>query len=119
MLYGFRPAPPLPQTGARCLTLRASSEPLAKLVGANGRSLWASWLMGLDPSDADVRDIALAIDVSGGVPCISWDPALPDRTYTLYGCDALAPYAPWYVVPTNKLETTSARFFRLSIGQHP
>ena len=94
-------------------------EPIAKLVGANGRSLWANWLMGLDPSDADVRDIALAIDVSGGVPCISWDPALPDRTYTLYGCDALAPYAPWYVVPTNKLETTSARFFRLSIGQQP
>ena len=92
-------------------------EPLAKLVGANGRSLWANWLLGLDPANADVRDIALSIDVSAGVPRISWDPALPDRTYTLYGRDDLSPVAAWYVVPTNELDTTSARFFRLSIDQ--
>ena len=42
--------------------------PLANLVGANGRSLWASWLLGLDPANADVRDIALSIDLSAGVP---------------------------------------------------
>ena len=91
-------------------------EPLAKLVGANGRSLWASWLIGLDPSDADVRDIALSIDMSGGVPRISWVPDLPDRSYAIYGCDELSSAASWYVVPTNELDTTSARFFRLSIG---
>lgn len=92
-------------------------EPLAKLVGANGRSLWASWLLGLDPANADVRDITLSIDVSAGVPRISWDPALPDRAYTLYGRDDLSPVAAWYVVPTNELDTTAARFFRLSIDQ--
>ena len=92
-------------------------EPLAKLVGANGRSLWANWLLGLDPADADVRDITLAIDISSGVPRISWDPALSDRTYTLYGCDYLSPAASWYAVPTNELDTTSARFFRLAIDQ--
>ena len=92
---------------------------LAKLVGANGRTLWASWLMGLDPADAEVSDIALAIDVSGGVPRVSWDPALPGRAYTLYGCDEISTSASWYVVPTNELGTTSARFFRLSIGQQP
>ena len=92
-------------------------EPLAKLAGANGRSLWANWLLGLDPANADVRDIALSIDVSAGVPRISWDPALPDRTYTLYGCDSLSPDASWYAVSTNELDTTSARFFRLSIDQ--
>ena len=92
---------------------------LAKLVGANGRTLWASWLMGLDPADAEVSDIALAIDVSGGVPRVSWDPALPGRAYTLYGCDEISTSASWYVVPTNELDTTSARFFRLSIGQQP
>ena len=92
-------------------------EPLAKLAGANGRSLWVNWLLGLDPADADARDIALSIDISAGVPRISWDPALPGRTYTLYGCDSLSPAASWYAVPTNELDTTSARFFRLAIDQ--
>jgi hypothetical protein len=92
-------------------------EPLAKLVGANGRSLWANWIIGLDPSDAAVRDIALSIDMSGGSPRISWVPDLPDRTYTLLGCDDLSSAASWRVVPTNELDTTSARFFRLSISQ--
>ena len=92
-------------------------EPLAKLAGANGRSLWASWLLGLDPANADVRDIAMSIDLSSGVPRVSWDPVLPGRTYTLYGCDCLSPVASWYAVPTNELATTSARFFRLSVGQ--
>ena len=92
-------------------------EPLAKLVGANGRSLWASWILGLDPANADVRDIALSIDISSGVPRISWDPVLAGRTYTLYGCNCLSPAASWYPVPTNELDITSARFFRLSVSQ--
>ena len=92
-------------------------EPLAKLVGANGRTLWASWILGLDPANADVRDISLSIDLSLGVPRVFWSPVLPDRTYTLYGCDSLSPAASWYAVPTNELDTTSARFFRLSIDQ--
>ena len=90
---------------------------IANFVGANERSLWASWLLGLDPADADVRDVALSIDLSSGSPRISWHPGLPDRTYTLYGCDALAPSASWYPVSTNELDATSARFFRLSVGQ--
>ena len=64
-----------------------------------------------------MRDIALSIDLSSGVPRVSWNPVLSDRTYTLYGCDCLSPVASWYAVPTNELATTSARFFRLSIGQ--
>ena len=92
-------------------------EPLAKLVGANGRSLWASWILGLDPANADVRDITMSIDLSAGVPRVSWDPVLSGRTYTLYGCDYLSPSASWYAVSTNELDTTSARFFRLAVGQ--
>jgi len=64
-----------------------------------------------------VRDIALSIDLSSGVPRISWDPVLPGRTYTLYGCDSLSPATSWYAVPTNELDTTSARFFRLVVEQ--
>lgn len=92
---------------------------LAKLVGANGRTLWASWILGLDPADPEARDISLSIDLAAGVPRISWEPALPGRAYTLYGCDSLSSAASWYVVPTNALGTTSARFFRLAIGQQP
>ena len=103
-------------SAATCFNGTYGFDSLAKLVGANGRTLWASWLLGLDPADAEVRDIALAIDVSGGVPRVFWDPALPGRMYTLYGCDSLSSAASWYVVPTNELDTTSARFFRLSIG---
>ena len=91
-------------------------EPLARLVGANGRSLWASWLLGLDPADPMARDIVLSIDFAAGVPRISWSPSLPGRTYTLYGCDTLSS-ASWYPVSTNELEASSARFFRLSISQ--
>ena len=91
--------------------------PVANLVGANGRSRWASWLLGLDPDDADKRDIALSIDLSAGSPRISWEPSLPSRTYTLYGRDSISAASPWYVVSTNELDTTSARFFRLSIGR--
>ena len=103
-------------SAATCFNGTYGFDSLAKLVGANGRTLWASWLLGLDPADAEVRDIALGIDVSGGVPRVFWDPALPGRMYTLYGCDSLSSAASWYVVPTNELDTTSARFFRLSIG---
>ena len=105
------------QAAARHFNETYGFEPLAKLVGANGRSLWANWLLGLDPANADVRDIMLSINFSSGVPRVSWDPAIPDRTYTLYGCDSLSPDASWYAVSTNELDTTSARFFRLSIDQ--
>ena len=106
-----------PHTAAKYFNETYGFESLAKLVGANGRTLWANWLIGLDPLDADVRDIALSIDVSSGVPRVSWEPVLAGRAYTLYGCDSLSSATSWYAVPTNELATTSARFFRLSIGQ--
>ena len=104
-------------SATKCFNETYGFESLAKLVGANGRTLWASWILGLDPANADVRDISLSIDLPLGVPRVFWSPVLPDRTYTLYGCDSLSPAASWYAVPTNELDTTSARFFRLSIDQ--
>lgn len=106
-----------PNSAAKYFNGTYGFEPLANLVGANGRSLWASWMLGLDPSDPEARDISLSLDFAAGVPRISWEPALPGRTYTLYGCDALSPSASWYPVQTNELGTSSARFFRLSVGQ--
>ena len=108
-----------PHPAAKYFNETYGFESLAKLVGANGRTLWASWLLGLDPADADARDISLSIDVSSGVPRVSWNPVLSGRTYSLHGCDSLSPAASWYAVPTNELDTTSARFFRLTVGLHP
>ncbi|MBR2488458.1 MAG: hypothetical protein IKB52_05020, partial [Kiritimatiellae bacterium] len=71
---------------------------------------------GLDPADPRARDIVFSIEFPAVVPRISWSPSLPGRTYTLYGCDTLSS-ASWYPVSTNELDASSARFFRLSIGQ--
>jgi len=95
----------------------ATFGPAAAFVGANGRSFWASWLLGLDPANAAVRDIELAIDMSGGVPQIDWSPRIEGRTYTLYGRDSLAPGEPWRVVDKENPGADGAQFFRVSIGQ--
>ena len=61
--------------------------------------------------------VSRLIDISAGSPRISWEPSLPGRTYTLYGRDSISVDEAWRVVSTNELDTTSAQFFRLSIGR--
>ena len=63
----------------------------ANLVGANGRTLWTSWLAGFDPSDPSAN--------------------------VLWGRDGLSPTDMWSIVQPAELETTSARFFKVSVGQ--
>ena len=90
----------------------------AGLVGANGRSLWASWLAGLDPDDPASRDLVVSIDLSTGEPRIGWTPDLGDaRAYTLWGRDSLAPSDGWRAVDPSAPSATGARFFRVSVGQ--
>ncbi len=90
----------------------------ANLVGANGRSLWASWLAGFDPSDPSDNALSLSIDMTGGSPSLSWSPDLgADRSYTIWGRDGLSPSSAWRVVPQSELDTTSAKFFKVSVGQ--
>jgi C1A family cysteine protease len=89
----------------------------AGLVGANGRSLWASWLAGFDPSDPASRDLVVSIDLEGGEPRIGWTPDLGDaRAYTLWGRDSLAPSDGWRAVDPAAPSATGARFFRVSVG---
>ena len=89
----------------------------AGLVGANGRSLWASWLAGLDPDDPASRDLVVSIDLEGGEPRIGWTPDLGDaRAYTLWGRDSLAPSDGWRAVDPAAPSATGARFFRVSVG---
>ena len=85
------------------------------LVGVNGRSLWASYLAGLDPADPDSCELEVSISVTNNVPYISWKPDLGDkRKYTLYGTESLS-LTNWQ--PVDDLMTTSAKFFKVSVGQ--
>ena len=85
------------------------------LVGLNGRSLWASYLAGLDPADPDGDDLEIHIAVTNGVPYLSWKPDLgAARKYTLYGTESLS-LPNWQ--PVDDLMMTSAKFFKVSVGQ--
>ena len=87
----------------------------AHIVGANGRTLWANWLAGLDPSNPN-DDFTLSIAVTNGVPSLSWTPDLGDaRTYTIWGCRDLPPAGGWSEVPKDKLSTTTNRFFKVTL----
>ena len=87
--------------------------PAAAFVGANGRTLWANWLWGLDAANPDSRDVELSIDMSGAAPKVDWSPKVAGRTYTLYGRDSLSVSDGWRTVSTSDLG--SARFFRLGV----
>ena len=88
----------------------------AGMLGANGRTLWASWLTGLDPDDPDATDLQLSIAVTNSVPYLSWTPNLDARrSYTVYGTTALGPDGVWEAV--GDLATTTNRFFKVAVGQ--
>jgi len=89
----------------------------ANVVGANGRTLWANWLIGLDPGDSSTSDLELYIAVTNDVPSLSWTPDLSAaRTYTILGCRDLPPAGGWSVVPKAELPTTTNRFFKVTVG---
>lgn len=86
----------------------------ANLTGANGRTLWESWLAGFDPSDEDGGEFTLSISISDGSPSLSWSPDLGDmRTYTVYGTRSLGDE--WFEV--DDPGASEARFFKVEIGQ--
>ena len=89
----------------------------AGLVGANGRSLWASWLAGLDPDDPDDAELVASISITNGVPRLGWTPDLGDRRrYTVWGIDALDSTNGWRAVDPADPGATGARFFKVSVG---
>ncbi len=88
------------------------------LVGANGRSLWTSWLAGLDPSDPDDTELVATISVEGGEPRIGWSPDLGSaRAYKVWGKDALGSGEEWREVDQGDPGATGAKFFKVSVGQ--
>ena len=91
-----------------------SFEPLAGLVGANGRSLWASYLAGFDPANPDDGEFAVSISVTNNVPYLEWKPNLGSRTYTIYGTETLS--SPnWQ--PVDDLADTNAKFFKVKVSR--
>ena len=87
------------------------------LVGANGRSLWTSWLAGLDPSADENAEFTVSIDVSGGVPRLRWSPDLGDaRAYTVWGRVTLDAADSWAQVDIDDIGTSQFRFFKVAVG---
>ena len=90
------------------------------LVGANGRTLWTSWLAGFDPSSTSNAEFTVSIAISNNVPHLSWEPDLGDkRAYTVWGRDSLDPSDVWIPVSTNELGASGARFFKVTVRQKP
>ena len=87
----------------------------ANLVGANGRTLFASWLAGFDPADPEDSDLQITgFSISNGVPQISWSPRLgTNRTYTVYGAEDLS--CEWREVDLSL--STPCRFFKIIVSR--
>ncbi len=90
---------------------------LAGSVGANGRTLWSSWVAGLDPSNPEAKGLTVLIDASDGTPRLSWSPDRGSaRTYTIWGRTALDDTTGWFTVSPEELSTTDAHFFKVSVA---
>ena len=88
------------------------------LVGANRRSLWTSWLSGLDPSIEGSTEFTVSIDVSGGVPSLTWSPDLgAARAYTVWGRETLDAADSWEPVDVDDIGTSQFKFFKVTVGQ--
>ena len=88
----------------------------AGLVGANGRSLYASWLAGFDPANAEDGEFVVSISVTNNIPYISWTPDLGSSTrkYVVYGTESLSPQN-WQ--PVEDMKKTAAKYFKVTISQ--
>lgn len=87
----------------------------AGLVGANGRSLYASWLAGFDPANPEDGELKVEITVTNNVPHLTWTPDLGGtaRTYTILGSETIS--SPVWEEVTD-LETTKAKYFKVTIS---
>ena len=91
---------------------------VANAVGANGRSLWASWLAGLTWSSPESTAFTASIEMVGGKPSVTWDPDLgAARTYTVYGRAALDDENGWVEVDPADPGATGAKFFKVTVGK--
>ena len=89
---------------------------LAAQRGANGYSVWESYVAGLVPTNPSSRFNAV-ITIENGVPSVKWTPELPSgqaalRRYTVYGKKSLSSSA-WTVVPSGR--EGDYNFFKVTV----
>ena len=90
----------------------------ANIVGANGRTLWTSWLAGFDPARPSDDSLSVSIAVTNSMPSISWTPNLGDaRTYTIWGRSDLSPTNNWETLTGNVVGAGPHHFFKVSVAQ--
>ena len=91
-------------------------EAAAHATGVNGVALWASYVAGLDPTDAASRFTAKIAVGTDGTPRITWSPDLretdPPRAYTVYGKPDLGAAA-W--TPVTDANRATLRFFKVTV----
>lgn len=87
----------------------------AGLVGANGCSLYSSWLAGFNPANPEDGKLKLSIAVTNSTPYLTWTPNLGPsaRTYTIFGSEDIS--SPVWEEVTD-LEMTTAKYFKISIS---
>ena len=88
-------------------------EAAGNAVGANGHTVWESYLAGLDPEDPDSK-LRAVVKIVDGEPVIGWNPDLStsDRVYTTYGKSDLNDET-WSVVTDDNKATF--RFFKVEV----
>ncbi len=91
-------------------------EAAAHATGANGVTLWESYVAGLDPTDAASRFTAFISMGADGLPVVTWSPDLSGadvpRSYTTYGKPSLGA-AEW--VPVTDANRATMRFFKVTV----
>ena len=87
----------------------------AGLVGANGRTLWTSYVAGFDPANSEDCELKLSIAVTNNTPYLVWTPDLGSsaRNYTIYGAESLGT-PNWK--PVDDLATTRFKYFKVSVS---
>ena len=91
-------------------------ETLAASTGANGYSVWESYVAGLDPTDATSKFKAI-ITFENGEPVITYEPELSAaeaalRTYTTLGKPSLNATT-W--TPVTEVNKSSMKFFKVKV----
>ena len=96
------------------LGLDSDFETAAKGMGANGWSVWQSYVAGLDPTDA-LSQLTADITMSNDVPYVTWSSNLNTngevRVYKVWGKARLDDADEKWTYPTNETH----RFFKVSV----
>ena len=97
----------------------ADYEDFAESEGANGVTLWESYVAGLIPTNATSRFLITNFVVKcdngkDAVATLDWTPRRADRVYTVWGKTNLMDTTPWYT-PTN----SASRFFKVEVKLLP